>query len=213
MTVATNSVDGGDGAITRWRCRQPVRRRRVLVFLFPIDRSHLDSPLIPLELRRRWRRRPSVGTVFVGDGASSRAATTASSARGPCRMGRRRRTPCWRKRTVPTARAAATTLAPPLWDNHASFVRPPLHRWLCRCSAATARLSPFKMLQDLHAVFCCAIHRSVQGWEIVVVYFVRPTGQQLAPFRAVMALPLTFGGRVSPQLPVLRIGVRLKVMQ
>ena len=53
------------------------------------------------------------------------AATTASSARGPCRMGRRRKTPCWRKRTVPTARAAATTLAPPLWDNHASFVRPP----------------------------------------------------------------------------------------
>ena len=33
------------------------------------------------------------------------------------------------------------------------------------------------MLQDLHAVFCCAIHRSVQGWEIVVVYFVRPTVQ------------------------------------
>ena len=50
-------------------------------FLFPIDKSHLDS-LIPLELRRRWRRRPSVGTVFLGDGASSRAATTASSCGG-----------------------------------------------------------------------------------------------------------------------------------
>ena len=102
---------------------------------------------------RLQQRLPPIRTV---DWVPTACATaTASFARGRCRIGRRRRTPCWRKRTMPTARAAATTPAPPLWDEHTSFVRPPPSLTV----SLFAGFGAFVSIQDATGPLCSCLSR------------------------------------------------------